>query len=366
MIQPSEAVVHLSINRDDIPLAVGTGVFYKKDNKSYIITAWHNLTGRHSETLESLSNNLSIPNKVIVTFSHLISQGDFNGNSRHSIHIPLEENGKPIYFIHPQGWPKVDVVAIPIDLTKEYLTVGSLVDGKKFEFSMKLKSENNIGLQTDIVHIQDLEFKYENIKDYTDYLYASEDIFIIGYPKGITDYTGQPIWKRATVASSPHLGWEGQKQFLVDCASKQGMSGAPAFFYNLKGLIQLGGRKLMINSPITVFHGIYVGRIGGTSEFEAQIGRVWKRKVIDEIIDNEQVDYPHDELLLCEKDIMKVIEENWPSDKNKYAEDMLKEDSMLSKIYMNEIMKNINGRANYKDVESYILEYANDIIENQV
>jgi hypothetical protein len=147
------------------------------------------------------------------------------------------------------------------------------------------------------------------------------------------DYTGQPIWRRATVASSPHFGWEGQKQFLVDCASKQGMSGAPAFFYNLKGSIQLGGTQLMMNSPITVFHGIYVGRIGGTSEFEAQIGRVWKRKVIDEIIDNEQVDYLHDELLLCEKDIMKVIEENWPSDKNKYAEDMLKEDSMLSKIY---------------------------------
>ena len=63
---------------------------------------------------------------------------------------------------------------------------------------------------------------------------------------------------------------------------------------------------------------------------------------------------------------LKVIEENWPSDKNKYAEDMLKEDSMLSKIYMNEIMKNINGRANYKDVESYILGYANNIIENQL
>lgn len=32
MIQPSEAVVHLSICRDDIKLAVGTGVFYKKNN----------------------------------------------------------------------------------------------------------------------------------------------------------------------------------------------------------------------------------------------------------------------------------------------------------------------------------------------
>lgn len=361
MIQPSESVVHLSICRDDIKLAVGTGVFYKKDNKSYIITAWHNLSGRHSETLESLSQNLSIPNKIIATFSQQISQGEFNGSVKMSISLPLEEHGKPIYLIHPQGWPKVDVVAIPIDLTKEYLSEGSLVDGKKINLATILKHQNSVGLSTNIVHVQDLELRYKDIKDYSDYLYASEDIFIIGYPKGITDYTGQPIWKRATVASSPHLGWDGQDQFLVDCASKQGMSGAPAFFYNLKGTIMLGGTKLMTGSPITVFHGIYVGRIGGTSEFEAQIGRVWKTKVIDEIIDNKQVDYPNEELLLFKRDIMKVIEENWPEDKNIYAQDILKENSILSKVYLNVVMEKINGRANYKDVENYILEFAKNM-----
>jgi len=240
MIQPSEAVVHLSICRDDIKLAVGTGVFYKKNNKSYIITAWHNVSGRHSETLESLSTNLSVPNKIIATFSQQISQGEFNGSVKMSISLPLEKDGKPTYLIHPQGWPKVDVVAIPIDLAKEYLSEGSLIDGKKINISTILKNQTSLGLSTDIVHIQDLELRYKDIEDYSDYLYASEDIFILGYPKGITDYTGQPIWKRATVASNPHLGWDGQEQFLVDCASKQGMSGAPAFFYNLKGAIMLG------------------------------------------------------------------------------------------------------------------------------
>lgn len=210
MIQPSEAVVHLSICRDDIKLAVGTGVFYKKNNKSYIITAWHNVSGRHSETLESLSTNLSVPNKIIATFSQQISQGEFNGCVKMSISLPLEKDGKPTYLIHPQGWPKVDVVAIPIDLTKEYLSEGSLIDGKKINISTILKNQTSLGLSTDIVHIQDLELRYKDIEDYSDYLYASEDIFIVGYPKGITDYTGQPIWKRATVASNPHLGWDGQ------------------------------------------------------------------------------------------------------------------------------------------------------------
>ncbi|MFA7610945.1 MAG: hypothetical protein WCY51_05570, partial [Sulfurimonas sp.] len=298
MIQPSEAVVHLSIYRDDIKLAVGTGVFYKKNNKSYIITAWHNVSGRHSETLESLSTNLSVPNKIIATFSQQVSQGEFNGSVKMSISLPLEKDGKPTYLIHPQGWPKVDVVAIPIDLTQEYLSEGSLIDGKKINLATILKHQNSVGLSTNIVHVQDLELRYKDIEDYSDYLYASEDIFIIGYPKGITDYTGQPIWKRATVASNPHLGWDGQEQFLVDCASKEGMSGAPTFFYNRKGAIMLGNTQLRTSSPITIFHGIYVGRIGATSEFEAQIGRVWKKKVIEEIIDNDQFDYSPDELIL--------------------------------------------------------------------
>lgn len=361
MIQPSEAVVHLSICRDDIKLAVGTGVFYKKNNKSYIITAWHNVSGRHSETLESLSTNLSVPNKIIATFSQQISQGEFNGSVKMSISLPLEKDGKPTYLIHPQGWPKVDVVAIPIDLTKEYLSEGSLIDGKKINISTILKNQTSLGLSTDIVHIQDLELRYKDIEDYSDYLYASEDIFIVGYPKGITDYTGQPIWKRATVASNPHLGWDGQEQFLVDCASKQGMSGAPAFFYNLKGAIMLGNTQLRTSSPITVFHGIYVGRIGGTSEFEAQIGRVWKKKVIEEIIDNNQFDYSPDELILFRQDIIKIIEENWPKDRKKYAQDMLKENSMLSKIFLNTTMKKLNGRANYLEIEKYILEFAKSL-----
>lgn len=361
MIQPSEAVVHLSICRDDIKLAVGTGVFYKKNNKSYIITAWHNVSGRHSETLESLSTNLSVPNKIIATFSQQISQGEFNGSVKMSISLPLEKDGKPTYLIHPQGWPKVDVVAIPIDLTKEYLSEGSLIDGKKINISTILKNQTSLGLSTDIVHIQDLELRYKDIEDYSDYLYASEDIFIVGYPKGITDYTGQPIWKRATVASNPHLGWDGQEQFLVDCASKQGMSGAPVFFYNLKGAIMLGNTQLRTSSPITVFHGIYVGRIGGTSEFEAQIGRVWKKKVIEEIIDNDQFDYSPDELILFKQDIIKAIGENWPKDRKKYAQDMLKENSMLSKVFLNTTMQKLNGRANYQEVEKYILEFANSL-----
>ncbi len=228
-----------------------------------------------------------------------------------NIVIPLVENEKTTYFIHTQGYPKVDVVAIPIDLEKEYKMEGKIASGENIEFPIQLKSKQSNGLEQDVIHIQDCEFKSYDIGDYSKSLYVSDDIFIIGYPKGITDYTMQPIWKRATIATSPHLGWEQQKQFLVDCASKQGMSGAPAIYYSRDGKINTGDIYYMGSEPITILHGIYVGRIGSTSELEAQIGKVWKRKIIDEIIENKINDYLSEELILPNSDIRKVIEEEW-------------------------------------------------------
>jgi len=40
---------------------------------------------------------------------------------------------------------------------------------------------------------------------------------------------------------------------------------------------------------------------------------------------------------------------------------MLKENSMLSKVFLNTTMQKLNGRANYQEVEKYILEFANSL-----
>jgi len=189
-----------------------------------------------------------------------------------NITIPLIENEQTTYYIHKQGYPKVDVVAIPIDLEKEYIMERKISgSGESIDLPIQLKSKQENSLETNVTHIQDYEFKSYDIGDYSELLYVSDDIFIIGYPKGITDYKMQPIWKRATIATSPHLGWEQQEQFLVDCASKQGMSGAPAIYYNRDGKINTGSISCHGSQPISILHGIYVGRIGSTSELEAQI-----------------------------------------------------------------------------------------------
>lgn len=363
MINPAHSVVHLNIRRDKTKLAVGTGVLYQKDNKTYIVTAWHNISGRHTETLESLSDNLAVPDNIVASIDTKIKQGNYEGYSRMSIVIPLVENEKTTYFIHSQGYPKVDVVAIPIDLEKEYKIELNTASGENIESTFILKSKQPNGLEQDIVHIQDCEFKSYDIGDYSKSLYVSDDIFIIGYPKGITDYTMQPIWKRATIATSPHLGWEQQEQFLVDCASKQGMSGAPAIYYNRDGKINTGNIYYKGSQPISILHGIYVGRIGSTSELEAQIGKVWKRKVIDEIIDDKIYDYLSEELILPKSDIRKVIEEEWSKENKEYANELLDEKTSYRYLFMHLIMNKINGRANKDEVLDLILEYANKLVE---
>lgn len=222
MHNPAHSVVHLTIRRDKIKLAVGTGVLYLKDSQSYIVTAWHNISGRHTETLKLLNKYKAIPNNIVASMDIQTKQSNSISYFRMNITIPLIENGQTTYYIHKQGYPKVDVVAIPINLKKEYIMEGSIASGESIIIPIQLKSQQAHSFETDIVHIQDCEIKIKEIDNYEDSLYVSDDIFIIGYPKGITDYTMQPIWKRATIATAPHLGWEQQEQFLVDCGVKTG------------------------------------------------------------------------------------------------------------------------------------------------
>lgn len=41
---PNSAVVFLELFRQAQPLAIGTGVLYRKNTDTFIVTAWHNVT----------------------------------------------------------------------------------------------------------------------------------------------------------------------------------------------------------------------------------------------------------------------------------------------------------------------------------
>lgn len=357
---PSSAVVHLTLRYDQIDLAIGSGVLYRKNEKTYIVTAWHNVTGRDSTSLKPLSKTAACPNNLVGYVACHVSSATSNGYARLPFTIPLEmaDADKTLYFVHPQGWPRVDVVAIPIDPEQRYTSIVRLSTGDDVPISIPMRQvASGIAPGFDIECIQDFEQGASKLHfDFINSLTVSDDLFVVGYPKGVTDGYGQPIWKRATVASAPHLGWNGQKKFLVDCASREGMSGAPTVLYNKSGFLQAGGTTYVGASPVAIFHGIYVGRVGRVSEFEAQIGTIWQRSVVDEIIESGVFGPHSSEIIATQDEVLSAIQHSWPATENYAA--MILGSGDYSYYFTDTVMKSLNGRANPEDVRAQVLEFA--------
>ncbi|MFH0993970.1 MAG: hypothetical protein V1844_00500 [Pseudomonadota bacterium] len=187
---PSNSVVHLTMRCGDNQLAIGTGVLYRKNERVFIVTAWHNVTGLHPVTLEMLSKTGSIPNNLVAYISCRGTNDTYKGYCRLSFTIPLEDSEKALYLIHPQPWPRIDIVAIPIDLQHPYESEGYLSDGTKvIDRRPMLQKALGPGLCMDIECIQDFEQAVRSLNVESSQLLAvSDELFI-----------------RAQILSSPKL-----------------------------------------------------------------------------------------------------------------------------------------------------------------
>lgn len=283
-------------------LSIGTGFLYEREGQMYIITAWHNVTGRNAESLELLSRRGATPNNILVGLALSTSTGMA---FRVSIEVPLVDEEKSLFFVHPRGFPKVDVVAIPLDTTVPHRMLGSIHDGRQIDIPMYLVGERGPGVTTRLCPVQDFVLRRVDItRDWFAGVDVTDELYIPGYPKNVQDSFGQPVWKRATIASSIQLGWNREPKFLVDSASRSGMSGAPVFYYNTSGRIQIQGHSFQSSAPAAILAGVYVGRIGNgdspagddgrdavaghPSDLDAQLGIVWRADVIEEIIPARQ------------------------------------------------------------------------------
>jgi len=335
MADPSSSTVYLTMRREDHVLSTGSGVLYERDGRCFIATAWHNFSGRNSDTFAPLSRKCAVPDNVLVTVALVIEE--IHSWFRVSITIPLQNNSCATYLIHPDPWPRKDVAVLPIDLDTAYPLVCALADGEKLSGSIKLRQSIS-GMNAEIQPIQACLGTFARAgSSPTAHLQAGDDLFVLGYPRGIADYSAAPIWKRATVASHPQSGWYRQPCFLIDCASRPGMSGAPVVLYSRSGNVRRGGMTYVGSGPSSALCGIYVGRLKdlGTSSgeqrndmseldfdqddelFRAQLGRVWRTEVIDEIIDaNKGAPHP-DFITVPQSAVDRALADAWPREKSK-------------------------------------------------
>ncbi len=124
-------------------------------------------------------------------------------------------------------------------------------------------------------------------------LFASQDIFVVGFPFGRMINAPAPLWKRGTIALDPTFDADGLPKMLVDSSTRPGMSGSVVIARHVlvgRDYAKKDGtrsRQVLYSRMDTVI-GVYSGRHYPDLE-KAQLGIVWKRSVIEEAIAGQKL-----------------------------------------------------------------------------
>lgn len=243
-------------NNEEIILSNATGFLYQYANQSYLVSNWHVFSGRNSVNLKALDKNLALPEKVRI---HFPIQGEIGVTETIDYALNEEKSDNTYYWLEHRAKNKVDVAVLPINMKQEYAT-----------YPINTINESR------------------GIMDFPAGFYVGQEVFILGFPRGIKGGGGLPIWKKATIAVEPYLEMDDSKlKILIDSATREGMSGSPVIVASApeaKVLFDDKKQEIYIR-PSKLFLGIYSGRIAGEDELAAQLGIVWKEQAIREIIE---------------------------------------------------------------------------------
>jgi hypothetical protein len=194
-----------------------------------------------------LSQTAAQPDNLLATLHADGKLGSF-GEQKFEL---LDESEQPKWYEHSVHRHNVDVVALPISCAAGLITYPI----------------NNMPSTQDM-----------NVR-------VGQEVFAIGYPFGLF-LSGFPVWKRASVATEPEIDLESLPKFMVDTASRSGMSGSPVVRRQYGQYQTENGGTVVTAGAATKFLGVYSGRVGADDELKAQLGIVWKAGVIDEIVSN--------------------------------------------------------------------------------
>ena len=267
-------------------ISTGSAFFYEHNKQSYLITNWHNVSGRHFLTKIPLTSNGRFPTYLIAKLASY-PVGHSSGHITSApLRIELYENYNPKWLEHPNLGSVCDVIAIPF--TKhEQCPEGMHNPANKL-------SKVQIPVQPGCA------------------------AFVIGYPASISIGFGLPVWKAGYIASEPFFdvtlggelseifrlqGGETLPAFFIDTLTREGMSGSPVFAsysgswdaskpYEIPkigdDLDSLISSDIFVGETRMEFVGCYSGRIGKKEE-GAALGLCWRNEAISEICSGSQL-----------------------------------------------------------------------------
>jgi hypothetical protein len=248
--QFSVAAIPIEMLFNATNLGIGTAFVWVQNSKFFLITNWHNVSGKDPNIGQHISKTAAEPNKLRGWFN---VKGQLGNKVAKEISI-RNQNDQPIWLVHPQYGNRIDVVAIPLPTYADVETYAI----------------NSLPAMDLLVQI-------------------GMDVFILGYPFGIGP-GGLPVWKRASVASEPELV-SGDRLFtLVDTASRPGMSGSPVIRRSWGTHTLANGSIEMGQGQATKFVGVYSGRLATSDPLDSQLGLTWNASFVPEIVSGGKVD----------------------------------------------------------------------------
>ncbi|MCY3019826.1 MAG: trypsin-like peptidase domain-containing protein [Planctomycetota bacterium] len=225
-----------------LSLGTATGFCVTANEKAFLVTNWHVVSGRNPDTSQPLSPTAGIPDELLIAHHAAGKLGTWVVKPE----ALLDSQGQRRWLEHPTG-KAVDVVALPLD------NLGPDVTTYPLELALA---------EVDALVL------------------VAMPVSIVGFPFGLTAGGAFPIWKTGHIASDPDLDYDGKPCFLIDATTRGGMSGAPVILRLYGGYATRSAAHVLGGGPMTKFLGIYSGRLHD----QAEIGRVWRPDVIADIL----------------------------------------------------------------------------------
>ena len=254
-------------------ISLGTAFFYECGGETFVITNWHNVTGKHPHTGEFLNSN-RIPLFMRAKWPK-VSDGASHPEGTKMVHlkaqkIEIEDESGPMWFEHPDLGSVCDVVAIPVQKPTDWPSSAHMAANKIDETSIPIEP----GLK----------------------------VIVIGFPQGISTGPRLPVIKTGFLSSLPgfnvRLGGRfsaigGMKDgievpaTLLDVHTIPGMSGSPVFgeYTGIWNPDDLSITEALGSSMIgtsRIFLGCYSSRVPKLEE-RSGLGICHQRNAIEEI-----------------------------------------------------------------------------------
>jgi hypothetical protein len=252
-------------------MAWGSAFMYEVDGKNHLVTARHNLTGRHWRTGGYLGKIATEPTHLRVVLlprdlssgfpirqSEKIPRGGELQMPMPMYSLPLiGEDWKPLWKQHPHLGAEVDVAVMPFNH-----------DDRALIAAWKQPPSDN---------------GQAGVKWPT--LAPGQDVFIVDYPDALVTGPMLPLWMRGTIASEPAMGLVDDGDFFpampIDARTRRGSSGSAVMRHRAEDTFV---KKSDDTYGLTIgSHSELVGVYSGRTHKGSDLGFVWRIDEVDVI-----------------------------------------------------------------------------------